>query len=156
MTSGRWLDEKTFKCIVEYAPLVSIDLIIENKDGEILLGKRKNRPARNCLFVPGGRILKEETISEAFKRITFSELGREILISSARFLGIFEHFYDDSFFGTDITTHYIVLAYKLVNVSNLNLPEIQHTEYLWLSTKEILEREDVHPYTKTYFIGEIK
>ncbi len=156
MANEKWLDEETFKCVVEHTPLVSIDLIVENKNGEILLGRRKNRPARNFLFVPGGRILKGETISEAFKRITFSELGKEILISSAKFMGIYEHFYDDSFFGSDITTHYVVLAYKLVNVANLNLPKLQHTEYLWLSTENILDREDVHPYTKAYFVGEIK
>jgi colanic acid biosynthesis protein WcaH len=108
------------------------------------------------LFVPGGRILKGETISKAFNRITLSELGREISISSAKFMGVFEHFYDDSFFGNDISTHYIVLAYKMVNVGNLDLPESQHTEYLWLSTRSILDREDVHPCAKAYFKGKVK
>ena len=152
----RWLDEETFKCVVKCAPLVSIDLIVENKNGEILLGRRKNSPAKNFLFVPGGRILKGETIFKAFDRITFSELGRIIPISIAEFVGVFEHFYNDSFFGNDITTHYIVLAYKLVNVDNLNLPKLQHTEYLWLSPESILGREDVHPYTKAYVVGEIR
>ncbi|WP_022846331.1 GDP-mannose mannosyl hydrolase [Desulfurobacterium sp. TC5-1] len=156
MTNERWLDEETFKCVVEHTPLVSIDLIVENKNGEILLGKRKNRPAKNFLFVPGGRILKGETILEAFNRITLSELGKMIPISAAEFIGVFEHFYDDSFFGSDITTHYVVLAYKLVNIYDLNLPKLQHAEYLWLSSESILGREDVHPYTKAYFVGETK
>ena len=151
-----WLELETFKYIVRYAPLISIDLVVENKNGEILVGRRRNRPAKNFLFVPGGRILKGETISEAFGRITLSELGEVISISVAKFIGVFEHFYDDSFFGSNITTHYIVLAYKIVSTKNLNLPKFQHTEYLWLSVEEILNREDVHPYTKAYFGGKSK
>ena len=157
MANSMWLNEETFKCVVKHAPLVSIDLIVENEKGEILLGRRKNRPAKNLLFVPGGRILKGETISEAFNRITLSELGKKISVSAARFIGVFEHFYDDSFFGNNVSTHYIVLAYKIINISsNLDLPKSQHIEYLWLSTESILGREDVHPYAKDYFKGKVK
>ena len=59
------LDDSVFKTIVKNTPLISIDLIIENSNSEILLGERVNRPARGCLFVPGGRIRKDETINEA-------------------------------------------------------------------------------------------
>ena len=155
MINKVWLDEEKFKCVIKYAPLVSIDLIVKNRDGKVLLGRRKNRPAKDFLFVPGGRILKGETIVEAFKRITLTELGREVSFSVAEFMGVFEHFYEDSFFGIDITTHYVVLAYKLMDLDNLKLSDSQHTEYIWLSTKEILGREDVHQYTKAYFAGDV-
>lgn len=146
-----WLDEEIFKCVVVHAPLVAIDLIVENKEGKILLGRRKNPPAKGYLFVPGGRIFKGETLKEAFKRITSQEIGKEIDIALADFLGVFEHFYEESFFGDDISTHYIVLAYKLQICDKLSLPFTQHTEYLWLSIDELLNRKDVHFYTKNYF-----
>ena len=41
------LDPETFLKIVELTPLVSIDLIIQNENGRILLGYRKNRPAKD-------------------------------------------------------------------------------------------------------------
>jgi len=146
-----WLEDDTFKCVVANTPLISIDLIVENEEGKVLLGRRKNRPAKGFLFVPGGRIFKNETIKEAFKRITFQELGKEINIVAARFLGVFEHFYDDSVFGEEISTHYVVLAHKLNITDKLSLPKLQHSEYLWLSIDELLNREDVHDYTKVYF-----
>ncbi len=146
-----WVQEDIFKCIVAYTPLVSIDLIVANVEGKILVGRRKNRPAKGSLFVPGGRILKNETIAEAFKRITFQEIGKEIEIAAASFLGVFEHFYDDSVFGNDVSTHYVVLAHKLTIPDNLSLPKLQHSEYLWLTVDELINREDVHPYTKAYF-----
>ena len=148
-----WLDKETFKCVVKNAPLISIDLIIENKNKQYLLGKRKNKPAKGFLFVPGGRILKGENISKAFERITLAEIGKSIPISIAKFLGVFEHFYKDSVFNDQISTHYIVLAYKL-KISDIeisSLPRTQHMNYFWLSISEILKREDVHPYTKLYF-----
>lgn len=54
------LDRETFKTIVDAAPLVSIDLLVRNADNQILVGKRVNRPTQRSLFVPRGRILKNE------------------------------------------------------------------------------------------------
>ena len=45
------------------------------KGRKILLGKRKNPPAKNFFFVPGGRIFKSELKKHAFKRILKNELG---------------------------------------------------------------------------------
>ncbi|HCB8003312.1 TPA: GDP-sugar hydrolase WbdI, partial [Escherichia coli] len=45
-----------FREIIKLVPLVSIDLLIENENGEYLFGLRNNRPAKNYFFVPGGRI----------------------------------------------------------------------------------------------------
>ncbi len=41
--------------VIKNAPLVSIDIIVKNKDGKILLGFRNNEPAKNTWFIPGGR-----------------------------------------------------------------------------------------------------
>ncbi|HGU2589280.1 TPA: NUDIX domain-containing protein, partial [Escherichia coli] len=53
-----FLHSQDFATIVRSTPLISIDLIVENEFGEILLGKRINRPAQGYWFVPGGRVLK--------------------------------------------------------------------------------------------------
>ena len=53
----------TFKTVIASTPLISIDLVIKNNTGRILLGKRTNRPAQGFWFVPGGRVLKDEPVS---------------------------------------------------------------------------------------------
>ncbi len=147
----RWIDPEIFHCIIKYTPLVSIDIIVESEEKKFLLGLRKNRPAKNFWFVPGGRIFKGERLSEAFNRISKDELGIELNIEDAEFFGVFEHFYEDNYFGTDIETHYIVNAYK-VKVKNVNIkPDSQHKKYRWFSREEILKNEKVHPYCKVYF-----
>ena len=55
-----FLDEGTFKSVIENAPLVSIDLVVKNSLGQYLFGYRTNRPAKGFWFVPGGRIHKGE------------------------------------------------------------------------------------------------
>jgi colanic acid biosynthesis protein WcaH len=94
------LNNKQFKTLIESAPLISIDLIVKNKKGEILLGKRVNRPAKNHWFVPDGRIFKNESMDDAFERITQNELGIRLTRNESVFKGLYEHFYGDNVFKT--------------------------------------------------------
>lgn len=146
-----FLDENTFKVVVANSPLISIDLLVKNSQGQYLLGYRKNRPAKGYWFVPGGRIFKDESIDEAFYRLTNEELGVGVSKKSANFLGPFEHFYDDHVFGIDHSTHYVVLGYELNMELDINsLPKEQHNRYAWFSYEDLLSREDVHKHSKWY------
>ena len=42
-------------------------------------------------FVPGGRIMKNETLENAFERITLAETGKAVPITEAGFLGVYQH-----------------------------------------------------------------
>lgn len=147
-----FLSSEIFTTVLDSTPLVSIDLLVENPKGQILLGERKNRPAQGYWFVPGGRILKGESLADAFKRLTFGELGRSFSISEASLQGPYDHFYSDSVFGDSPSTHYVAIAYR-INVNNLpDLPEEQHSHYRWFSVNELLADSEVHPHTKAYFL----
>ena len=127
------LELDKFKTLVDIAPLVSIDFIIKNQDNKILLGKRLNKPAKDYFFTLGGRVYKNETINEAKKRVLKDEIGLNIEDFNPKFIGVFEHFYNDSFVDDNISTHYVNLAYE-IEVSYLQaLPKAQHKEYIWLS-----------------------
>ena len=65
-----FLSQEVFTTVIDSTPLISIDLVVENEHGELLFGLRNNRPARGFWFVPGGRILKNETLDAAFERLT--------------------------------------------------------------------------------------
>ena len=150
-----WLSNDLFRSVVASTPLVSIDLVVLNAKGECLLGQRLNRPAKGSWFVPGGRILKNETMDNAFKRLTQEELGRSFHRSDARLLGAYEHFYADSVFGANEQapdTHYVVLAYQLVLAEGqeLQLPDAQHGAYHWWPLIEMQTHEHVHANTRAY------
>jgi colanic acid biosynthesis protein WcaH len=82
-------------------------------------------------------------------RIAKNELNIE-LKSIPRFIGVFEHFYDDSIYQ-DVSTHYINLAYEVETQETLNLPVEQHNEYQWLTINELLKSKQVYKYVKDYF-----
>ena len=142
------LDREVFRTIVDSVPLISIDILLK-RGNKILLGKRVNKPAQGYFFSPGGRINKNETIDNAMARIAKNELNIE-LKTTPEFIGVFEHFYEDSIFG-DVSTHYVNLAYKVEIDKSLNLPTEQHNAYQWFSIDELLQSEQVHKYVKDYF-----
>lgn len=139
--------------VVKLAPLVSIDLIIEDNQGRVLLGMRTNEPAKGCWFVPGGRILKNERISQAFERVVKNELGLDLDYNRAQFVGVFEHIYSTNFaLAEDFGTHYVVLAYRVKLTGSADIAaDNQHSELVWLDKDKILKDEKVHPNTKAYF-----
>ena len=142
------LDDVTFKTIVDSVPLISID-ILARKNNKVLLGKRVNKPAQGYYFSTGGRVNKNESIDSAMHRIAKYELNIE-LKTMPNFIGVFEHFYNDSIYE-DVSTHYLNLAYEYEVEEISNLPTEQHNEYQWFSINELLESKQVHDYTKDYF-----
>ncbi|CCN35033.1 GDP-mannose mannosyl hydrolase [Vibrio nigripulchritudo SO65] len=148
-----FLEQHTFSNVIEHTPLISIDLVIENEEGSFLLGKRLNKPAKNYWFVPGGRVQKNETLEDAFVRLTKNELGEAYSIDDAVLIGPFTHIYDDNVFGDDFGTHYVVLAYRLkIQSQLLKLPTYeQHSKYQWFTECELVNSESVHLHTKWYF-----
>ena len=151
------LDNQTFKAVVDSAPLISIDILLK-KNGKVLLGKKVNKPAQGYFFSTGGRINKNETITNAMARIAKNELNIELFFSIPprgvnfipKFIGVFEHFYDDSMFE-DVSTHYVNLAYEYEMKEALSLPTEQHNEYQWFTIDELLKSKQVHKYVKDYF-----
>ncbi len=145
--------KKDFLHVVKCAPLVSIDLIVKNQEDEVLLGRRNNEPARGFLFVPGGRILKNERLPAAFARIAQTELNRSLKWEEAAFLGVYEHLYDTNAFGAKaISTHYIVLAY-VINIfkEQIQPNDPQHSELIWVPVRKIVDDPKVHLNTQIYF-----
>lgn len=150
-----FLPGDTFATAVDSMPLVSIDLVVRDKKGLVLLGRRNNRPAQGYWFAPGGRIRKNESLASAFKRLTQEELGVELDIEDAKYLGLYEHFYEDSIFtdaGRMVSTHYVVNSFEVVlDFSDVSLPVEQHSEYRWQAEAEILMDSGVHVHTQWYF-----
>lgn len=152
------LSPEKFLSVVNMTQIVSIDLIVKNNDGKILLGKRVNPPAKGYYFVPGGRLYKNETIKEGVQRMIQWELGVLSVDTKPKPRCVSEHMYDENFAnaktedGKMISTHYVCFAFDIdLNEINMDVFKHQHVEALWVTPEEILERDDVHEYVKLYF-----
>lgn len=148
------LPDEVFAQVVENAPLIAIDLLVEDQDRRVLLGCRSNPPAKGTWFVPGGRLWKNETLAGAFERITRDELGQAFGLEQSIFVGVYQHFYPDNFLGEHRGgTHYIALAHRLwCGTRHLPLPRLQHAQYRWSLPSSIARDPLAHAYTRAYFI----
>lgn len=145
----------TFKTVIASTPLISIDFIIRDSEGRVLLGKRLNRPAQGYWFVPGGRILKDEPVQVAINRLIQEELG--VRRVEPEFKGVYQHFYDENFFNEKFSTHYVVLALEVYLSESLSaLPLKQHSTYKWFTVNDLLECKETHLHTKWYFQPEMQ
>lgn len=154
-----WLDQQSFTQACTALPLVSIDLMLTRPGvgGEqLLLGLRNNRPARGSWFTPGGRIRKNEPLQQAMQRIAAEELKlQQYLLPRAVLLGAWDHFYADSAFAPDVTTHYVNLAYWLrLDAAEAEMVEPesgdghQHGAWRWLDLRASLQEAAVHDNVK--------
>lgn len=110
-----------------------------------------NAPAKGYYFTPGGRIFKNESISDAISRISTNELGLTLSDQDIKFHGVYEHFYHDSFMSSTITTHYIVLAYHVLLSKQPELPTNEHSDYRCFTLSDLMTHPEVHTYVKDYF-----
>ncbi len=149
----RPLSHAELAAVVRLAPLVSIDLVIRNRQNQVLLGLRENEPAKGFYFVPGGMIRKGEQLCEAFARILKAETNCSARLEDARLLGVYEHFYDTNRFGeAGYGTHYVALGYALRLADTASLrTDSQHSEIGWWDEAALLASEAVHQNTKAYF-----
>jgi colanic acid biosynthesis protein WcaH len=148
-----FLSNADLDTVIRLAPLVAIDLIIRNERDEVLLGLRNNEPAKGWFFVPGGMVLKNERLSEAFARLVKNETSRDANFADGRPLGVYEHFYDANRSGNrNYGTHYVVLAYEF-RWSGPAAPKAddQHSELRWWTPAELLTSDRVHENAKAYF-----
>ena len=100
-----------YRQIVDTMPILCVDVVvIEQK--KYLLGKRKNKPEKGTWWVPGGRVLKGETLHEAVHRKIKEELGISVRILKS--LGYFEGLYQENEYGLKSGTHGVSIVFLVV------------------------------------------
>ena len=154
MKNAGWLQDSDFVSAVGALPLVSIDLVLVNPEGQMLLGLRRNAPARQWWFTPGGRVRKHEPFATCMERIAASELGLpRTLLQDARLIGVWDHFYEDSAFSSEVSTHYVNIPHLIKLECSMeleSLPNDQHASWRWQEAQSAAIAADVHPYVRIY------
>jgi len=139
-----WIPDDVWADIVEHVPIPSVDLVVKCDDG-ILLAKRQNEPAKGEWFVPGGRIQKGESLTEAVHRVAEEELGVEVVIDEK--LGAYNHFYETSDVAGSGGKHYVAHGYVVTPASESIVLDAQHAEARIFSLDEL---PTVHEHVEAY------
>ena len=143
-----------FERAVGALPLVSVDCVLLNPAGQMLLGHRRNAPARHWWFTPGGRVRKNEPLASCLQRVAVSELCLQASdVQGARLMGVWDHFYQDSALSAKVSTHYVNLPYvlRLPHAFDINaLPSDQHSAWRWQDVHAAAVADDIHPHVRVY------
>lgn len=151
-----------FLNIVDKTPLVSIDLIFIDDKNRVLVGKRKNAPAKGYWFVPGGRIFKNELWKNAITRISKEECGLNVVYNNVTLIGIYDHIYPGNVGNIEgVNSHYVAigLCIKLCDLETLKTSKkqknemySQHSDYKWMDLETLMNDDYVHQNTKQYLL----
>lgn len=120
-----------YEKIVKDVPILCVDLVVTCvKSKKYLLVNRINEPLSGQFWVPGGRVLIGEKITDALSRKLFEETGLRIE-SSFEFLGFYEGMFDRSAFGRH-KYHTVSLVYKCTIEESQNIIlDSQSTDFIW-------------------------
>ncbi|VEB57491.1 O-antigen biosynthesis protein [Salmonella enterica subsp. enterica] len=149
-----FLRQEDFAAVVRTTPLISLDFIVENGQGEILLGQRLKPSGAGLLVCAGGAGVQRRN---AGGRLCTPDAGGTGRASArwrqGRFMASGSTSMTTTFSGEDFSTHYIVLGFRLrVTESDLRLPDAQHGSYRWLTPEQLLASDNVHENSRAYFL----
>jgi 8-oxo-dGTP diphosphatase len=114
-------------------PIPSVEAVVLNKKDELLVLKRKNPPAKNEWWFPGGRMRKGETFEETLNREVKEETGLDVKI--IKLLGVYSRVF--------LERHDVSIVFLCEYNSGNMVLNSEHSEYRFLSISESLTK--LHP-----------
>ena len=108
------LGEELFLFVSSLAPMVNVDLLVYNKDGQFLLTKRNDPHCGVGWHVPGGCIRFKETLDSRIRKVAKSELGLVDFTYEKEPIKVFEIFSTEErhIDNQDERAHFITIVYK--------------------------------------------
>jgi len=128
-----WIEDETYRIILEKMPIPTVDGIVLH-EGQYLLLKRNNVPAKGQWWLPGGRVRKGESLEQAVKREVFEETGLKCGVLSQ--VGVTNMIFPEC--------HTISIYFLMESEGRDVKMNDEHSEYRWVSTLP----EDSHDYLR--------
>lgn len=138
------IPEKRYKMILENMPIVCIDSVIVNIKGEYLLVKRNNHPLKGEYWLPGGRLMKNETLRKAVKRKMHQELGIDVEIE--RLLGFFETVFKKTSMDVAGGFHAVSFVFLLKPLQEKIVLDHQSSSWKWFKELPVKLIELLQPF----------
>ena len=129
-----YIPGRVYQKIVRLIPIACVDLVVENHRGEVLLLRRKNEPAKNEWWFPGGRIHFMETRKEAALRKLKEECGLQGKI--AQEVGTFDIIIKSN---AHAPSHAVTTVFQILVKRDKVKVDRQSFDYKWLLPPGCLE-----------------
>ncbi len=132
-----------YKKIQKVIPIACVDIVVKNSRGEFLLLKRKNRPAKDKWWFPGGRIKKGESLEKTAIRKIKEETGLKVALK--KILGVDQTIFQRGIFGGSVHNINIVFLAEARRKPKLILDK-QSSNYKWFNKVY----PTWHPYVRKF------
>lgn len=138
----KFIEPELYKEIIKNMPISCVDVAIVS-NGKVLLVNRKDAPAKNLWWLPGGRVIKGETMKMTALRKAKEEVGIECYVGPI--IHTDETIFSDGPF--DIPIHSINSCFLLYPKNPNQIPYLDnhHSDFRWINSIE----ENLHNYVKT-------
>ena len=123
-----FINKNLYNSIRKVIPTICVDLIVLNEEDNFLLVRRNESPAKGDWWFPGGRIFKNETISNTVKRKGIEEIGLQLEIN--KIISVEESIFNDE--NPNIHTVNLVVSTKVLSKTEIILDN-SSSEYRWFS-----------------------
>jgi colanic acid biosynthesis protein WcaH len=114
------IPDKLYNQIIKSIPIVCVDAFIVSEN-KILLLKRNNEPAKNEWWVPGGRVLLNETLIDGILRKVKDETNLTIDVVSE--LGFTETIFENK--------HTINICFLAKSLDSTIVLNEEHSDWKW-------------------------
>ena len=132
--------------IIKIMPIPCVDLLVTDETGLVLLLKRKNEPAKNQWWFPGGRVLYNETRNHTVLRKLKEECNLEP--SKMNEIGTFDLLLNSP--ESNLPSHAITTLFYVLVISKENLKiDEQSSDAKWLAPLEWLKK-NLHWFVKNH------
>ena len=75
------LGKEAFEIVSEMTPIVNVDLLIRNENGQVLVSWRDDSVCKKGWHIPGGVVRFKETLLERVHKTAISELGTDVKVA---------------------------------------------------------------------------
>ena len=120
------IEQNLYNKILTNIPIICVDGVILSKNG-VLFMKRKNEPAKNEWWFPGGRLLKNESLEDAIIRKVKEETHIDVKLIKS--IGVSQTIFETGVFG--IPTHTINFTFLLTTEDFDVKIDKDHIQYIW-------------------------
>lgn len=136
-----FIAEEKFREIEKLIPIATVNAIIFNRNGEVLLLKRAEKPARGEYWIPGGRIQAGQSLEEALKERVVAETGLKWTdLKLVRLASVCSSVYE--------IRHNVEINFLLeLNTGSDVKINGEHSDFKWVHPDDF-EKENVNDYMK--------
>jgi colanic acid biosynthesis protein WcaH len=139
------IPDSAYSQIVHTMPIPCVDMVVVDDEGNVLLMKRTNEPAKGQWWFPGGRIHFLETRFQAAVRKLKAECN--LVADQMIELGTYDVFVDSASEKDKMHGVTTLFCARVASHDDLNL-DSQSSEFDW-RTPEVWQKLPLHPFIHT-------